>query len=49
MGKRKKYKLVLYQRDRTRRLSNQDEALQLLRQRLPENEWEIMVSAAACP
>lgn len=49
MGKKKKYKLVLYQRDRTRRLSNQDEALQLLRQRLPENEWEIMVSAAACP
>eukprot|EP00981_Chlorochromonas_danica_P009944 scaffold2913_cov181-Ochromonas_danica.AAC.38 len=39
--KRKKYKLVLYQRDKTRRLRNEEEALQLLHDKLPEKDWEI--------
>eukprot|EP01031_Cornospumella_fuschlensis_P034081 gene34081-41251_t len=43
LKKKKKYKLVLYQRDKTRRLLNQEEALGMLRNHLPEDQWEFTV------
>jgi len=39
-------KLVIYQRDRSRKLSNMDEALRLLGERFPAPEWSIQVRLA---
>jgi len=39
-------KLVIYQRDRSRKLSNMDEALRLLGERFPAPEWTIQVRLA---
>jgi hypothetical protein len=37
---------VIYQRDRSRKLSNMDEALRLLGERFPAPEWSIQVRLA---
>eukprot|EP01033_Poteriospumella_lacustris_P011167 gene11167-7943_t len=41
--KNKPFKLVVYQRDLTRRLENQEEVLQSLRANLPKSSWQFMV------
>eukprot|EP01040_Poterioochromonas_malhamensis_P007099 gene7099-7666_t len=41
--KQKKYKLVVYQRDLSRKLANEEEALTMLRSQLPSDQWEISV------
>jgi hypothetical protein len=41
--KKKKFKLVIYQRDLSRKLANEAEALNMLQTALPTNDWEIEV------
>ena len=42
-GGERKYKLIIYQRDRTRKLENEIEALHLLGGALPSSDWEVKV------
>ena len=43
------YKLVIYQRDISRKLDGLEDSLTLLRKRLPDTEWEIQViSCSSC-
>jgi hypothetical protein len=44
--KKTKFKLVLYQRDLSRKLANEEEALKLIRKKLSANYWEISVGSA---
>jgi len=41
--KTKKFKMVLYQRDISRKLANEQEAIQMLTDRLPSKDWEIKI------
>eukprot|EP01039_Chlorochromonas_danica_P009398 gene9398-10381_t len=41
--KKKPYKLVLYQRDLSRKLLNQEEALKMIREKLSPEQWQIEV------
>eukprot|EP01032_Pedospumella_encystans_P009988 gene9988-11704_t len=42
-AKKKKYKMVLYQRDLSRKLANQEEAVAMLRNKLSESDWDIEI------
>eukprot|EP00598_Pedospumella_elongata_P014472 CAMPEP_0185013308 /NCGR_PEP_ID=MMETSP1098-20130426/98741_1 /TAXON_ID=89044 /ORGANISM="Spumella elongata, Strain CCAP 955/1" /LENGTH=746 /DNA_ID=CAMNT_0027542375 /DNA_START=128 /DNA_END=2368 /DNA_ORIENTATION=- len=42
-AKKKKYKMVLYQRDLSRKLANQEEAVAMLRSKLSESDWDIEI------
>jgi hypothetical protein len=44
--KKAKFKLVLYQRDLSRKLANEEEALKIIRKKLSANYWEISVGSA---
>ncbi len=46
-AKRKRFKMVIYQRDLSRRLANQEEAIAMLKTRLGDPLWDIQVTAAA--
>jgi hypothetical protein len=42
-AKQKTFKMVVYQRDLSRKLANEEDALRMLREKLSESDWEIQV------
>ncbi len=42
-AKTRRFKMVIYQRDLSRKLANQEEAIAMLRSRLNDKDWDIQV------